>query len=56
MSHLVCVCVVEEVGPVWIRLHEPEFKQLSETQLKDVETDLGWRGEVFGLFMVMLLL
>ena len=40
IAHLVCVCVVEEVGPVWIRLHKPELKQLSKTQLEDVETDL----------------
>ena len=47
IPHLVCVCIVEKVGPVWIRLHNPELKQLSETQLEDVETDLGRRGEVW---------
>lgn len=47
IPHLVCVSVVEKVGPVWIRLHKPELKQLSETQLEDVETDLGRRGEVW---------
>jgi len=44
-SHLVGVWVVKEVGPVWIRLHEPELKQLPQTQLEDVETDLGSRDE-----------
>lgn len=44
-AHLVGVRIVEEVGPVWIRLHEPELKQLPETQLKDVERDLESRGE-----------
>lgn len=46
IPHLVCVCVVEEVGPVWISLHKPELKQLSETQLEDVETDLERRKEI----------
>lgn len=40
ITHLVGVWIVEEIGPVWIRLHEPELKQLPETQLKDVEGDL----------------
>lgn len=39
-SHLVSFGVVEEVGPVWIRLHEPELKEFSEAQLQDVEGDL----------------
>ena len=46
-SHLVCVGIVEEVGPVWICLHEPELKQLPETQLEDVERDLEMRGEIY---------
>lgn len=41
--HLVCVGVVKEVGPVWIRLHEPELKQLPQTQLQDVGADLQHR-------------
>lgn len=46
-AHLVRVGVVEKVGPVGIRLHEPELKQLSETQLQDVEADLQRRTLVF---------
>ena len=42
--HLVGLGVVEEVGPVGIRLHEPELKQLPETQLQDAEADLQRRG------------
>lgn len=42
-----CVGIVEEVGPVWIRLHEPELKQLPETQLEDVERDLEMREEIY---------
>lgn len=34
------VWIVEEVGPVWIRLHVPELKQLSEAQEQDVLADL----------------
>lgn len=45
LPHLVGVWVVEEVGPVWIRLHESELKQLPETQLQDAGTDLEWREE-----------
>lgn len=47
LPHLVGVWVVEEVGPVWIRLHESELKQLPETQLQDAGTDLKWREEAF---------
>ena len=32
--------IIEEVRPVWVRLHEPELKQLSEAQQQDVLTDL----------------
>lgn len=46
-SHLVRVGVVKEVGPVRIRLHEPELKQLPETQLQDVGADLQHRGYLF---------
>lgn len=53
--HLVGVRVVEEVGPVWIRLHEPELKQLPEAQLEDVETDLETEGEERFVFTAMLL-
>lgn len=38
--YLVGVRIVEEVGPVWVRLHEPELKELPEAQLQDVEGDL----------------
>lgn len=44
-SHLVSFRIVEEIGPVWIRLHEPELKELPETQLKNIERDLETRGE-----------
>lgn len=40
LPYLVGFRVVEEVGPVWVRLHEPEFKELPEAQLQDVEGDL----------------
>ena len=35
-----CLWIVEEVGPVWVSLHVPELKQLSEAQCQDVLTDL----------------
>lgn len=38
--HLVGVRIVEEIGPIWICLHEPELKKLPEAQLEDVEGDL----------------
>lgn len=44
-SHLVSFGIVEEIGPVWICLHEPELKELPETQLKNIERDLETRGE-----------
>lgn len=44
-SHLVSFWVVEEVGPVWICLHEPELKELPQTQLKNIERNLEMRGE-----------
>lgn len=47
LSHLVGVWIVEEIGPVWIRLHEPELKQLPETQLKDVEGDLQGEAQPY---------
>ena len=44
-----CLRIIEEVGPVGVRLHVPELKQLSEAQLQDVLTDLmhkqKWGGE-----------
>lgn len=49
-SHLVSFGIVEEVGPVWIRLHEPELKELPETQLENTERDLGTRGGTLGCF------
>lgn len=55
-THLLGVWVVEEVGPVWIRLHEPELKQLPETQLEDVERDLETGGQETFVFTVTLLL
>lgn len=44
-SHLVSFGIIEEIGPVWIRLHEPELKELPETQLENIERDLEMRGE-----------
>lgn len=35
-----CLRIVEEVGPVRVRLHVSELKQLSEAQRQDVVTDL----------------
>lgn len=35
-----CLRIVEEVGPVWVSLHVPELKQLSEAKSQDVEADL----------------
>lgn len=32
--------VIEEVGPVWISLHVPKLKQLSQAQHEYVMTDL----------------
>lgn len=40
LTHLVGLRIVEEIGPVWVRLHEPELKELPEAQLEDVEGDL----------------
>lgn len=49
-SHLVSFWIVEEVGPVWICLHEPELKKLPETQLKNMKRDLERRGETNHIF------
>ena len=38
--HLVILSIVEEVRPVGVCLHEPELKQLPQTQLQDFEADL----------------
>ncbi len=40
MTHPVRLWIIEEVGPVWVSLHVPELKQLSEAQCQDVLTDL----------------
>lgn len=40
LPYLVGVRIVKKVGPVWVRLHEPELKELPEAQLQDVEGDL----------------
>ncbi len=45
VAHLVLFTIIEEVGPVRVCLHEAELKQLSQTQLQDVETDLQNKGE-----------
>lgn len=42
-THPVCLRVVEEVGPVGVRLHVSELKQLPQTQLQDILTDLTER-------------
>lgn len=36
--------IVQEVGPVGVRLHESEFKQLPQTQPQELEADLEWGG------------
>ena len=38
--YLVLLAVVEEVGPVWVCLHEVKFKQLLQTQAHDVLSNL----------------
>ena len=40
-AHLVQLRVIEEVGPVGVRLHEVELKQLPQAQYQDVVADLG---------------
>lgn len=44
LPHLIGFRIVEEVRPVWVCLHKPELKELSEAQLQDVEGDL--EGEI----------
>lgn len=34
--------IIQEVGPVGVRLHESELKQLPQTQPQELEADLGW--------------
>lgn len=36
--------VIQEVGPVGVRLHESELKQLPQTQRQELEANLGWGG------------
>ncbi len=45
VAHLVLITIIEEVGPVRVCLHEAKLKQLSQTQLQDVKTDLQNKGE-----------
>ena len=42
-THPVCLRVVEEVGPVGVSLHVSELKQLPQTQLQDILTELTER-------------
>lgn len=50
-THPVRLWVVEEVGPVGVRLHEPELKQLLEAQHQDVLTDLRKETQRNSLFL-----
>lgn len=34
--------IIQEVGPVGVRLHESELKQLPKTKPQELEADLGW--------------
>lgn len=45
VAHLVLFTIIEEIGPIGVCLHEAELKQLSQTQLQDVKTDLQNKGE-----------
>lgn len=40
-TDLVSLRIEEEVGPVWIRLHVAELKQLPQAQDQDLLTNLG---------------
>lgn len=52
-THPVRLWVVEEVGPVRVRLHEPELKQLPEAQHQDVLTDLRQKHREILFFILM---
>lgn len=45
-THLVAGSIIQEVGPVGVRLHESELKQLPKTKPQELEADLGWREAV----------
>ena len=44
-THLVTGGIIQEVGPVGVRLHESELKQLPNTKPQELEADLGWGEE-----------
>lgn len=45
--------VIQEVGPVGVRLHEPELKQLLQTQPQELEADLGGEESCFPVKLSM---